>query len=110
MSKVVWGVTIFIVSAFVFSFLEFESSLGKIDSLIQPLVFAATLSICLCLPRFKKIILLTALSLLIVMILTYVFDQINLSNWIGSLGFGMLVTTVAAYLPELIKRGCIEKF
>lgn len=110
MFKVVLGVIIFIVSLFVFSFLEFESSLGKIDSLIQPLIFAATLSIGLCLPRFKKIILLISLSFLMVMIFTYVFNQINLSNWIGSLGFGMLVITVATYLPELIKRGYIEKF
>lgn len=110
MFKVAWGVIIFIVSVFVFSFLEFESTLGKIDSLIQPLVFAATLSICLSLPRFKKFILLISLSFLMVMIVTYVFSQINLSNWIGGLGFGMLVITVATYLPELIKRGYIEKF
>ena len=104
------GTIIFFVSIFIFSFLEFESSIIKIDTFIQPLIFAATLSISLCLPQLKKIVLAVSLLLLAVMILIYLFNMIEIANWIGSLGFGMLFVILSTYLPELLKRGYIEKF
>lgn len=110
MFKVVQGIIIFTVSLFVFYFLEFESSLAKVESLIQPLFFAASLAICIIRPHFRKIILIASVILLAVMIFTYLFNQINIANWIGSLGFGMLFIILATYLPELLRRGYIEKF
>ena len=104
------GIIVFIVSIFIFSMLEFESSIDKIDTLIQPLIFALTLTIAIVLPRFRKNILLLSIVLLIVMVLTYLFNMISISNWIGGLGFGMLVVTLFSYLPQLIKKGHIEKY
>lgn len=104
------GIIIFVVSAFIFSLLEFESSLYKIDTLIQPLIFALTLTCSITLPKFRKTILLISIGLLVIMVLTYLFNMISISNWIGGLGFGILVVTLITYLPGLIKRGYIEKY
>lgn len=110
MFKIIQGIIIFIVSLFVFYFLEFESSLAKVESLIQPLFFAATLSICIIRPHFRKIILIASAILLAVMIFTYLFNQLNIANWVGSLGFGILIVTIASYIPELVKKGYIERY
>lgn len=104
------GTIIFFVSIFLFSFLEFESSIIKIDTLIKPMIFAATLSISIVLPKLRKIILFLSLLLLAVMVLIYLFNMIEIANWIGSLGFGMLFIILATYLPKLLERGYIEKF
>ena len=110
MKKISLGIIIFVVTVFIFSLLEFESSPDKINTLIQPLIFSLTLTISIVLPRFRKHILLLSIVLLIVMVLTYLFNMISISNWIGGLGFGMLVVTFFSYLPQLIKRGYIDKY
>lgn len=103
-------IIIFVVSMVVFFLLEYESSLVKLNSLIQPFLFAATLSICITKPNFRKKLLLISLMFLMIMVFIYLFNNINLANWTGGLGFGMLVVIISTYIPELIKRGHIEKF
>lgn len=103
-------IIIFVVFMVVFSLLEYESSLAKLNSLIQPFLFAVTLSISISLPHFRKIQLFIAFLLLLAMVFTYLVNQINVSNWLGSLGFGILILTIFSYIPELIKKGYIERY
>lgn len=110
MKKFFLGIIIFVSAALIFSLLEFESSFDKFGTLIQPLIFALTLTVSIFLKHIRKVILSISIALLIIMILTYLLNMINISNWIGGLGFGILIVTLASYLPELIKKGYIEKY
>lgn len=60
--------------------------------------------------KLRRFSLALAYGMLILMIFLYLVDQLNLSNIIGSAGFAILIITLLTYLPELIKKGCLEKF
>lgn len=57
----------------------------------------------------RKYSLILSLSSLFLMIVFYLIGQLDTANWFGSLGFGLLVITVIFYLPELFKKGYINK-
>lgn len=78
--------------------------------LIQPVIFALTGVIATFFLRKRKLILIISLSLLSLMIFAYLLSLMDISNWLGSLGFGMLFITIFSYLPQVIKRGYVEKF
>ncbi len=109
MFKIIKVIIIFAVSIIVFSFLEYETSLNKIPTLMQPLFFSITLSVCLLWPRFRKIFIFCALIFLTIMIFTYLLNILDIAEWIGSLGFGMLVITIISYSNDFIKKGYIER-
>ncbi len=60
--------------------------------------------------KIRRIILVLSLALLFLMVIIYLFNNIELANLIGSIGFGMFVTVVITYTPELIRKGYIERF
>ncbi len=93
-----------------FTFLEFGLEIDKITQIIQPFIFALSAVICFLYTRLRRLILIGSLVLLIVMILTYLFDKLDFANWIGSLGFGIFTIVIFSYLPNLTKKGCIEKY
>ncbi len=109
MFKIIKVIIIFVVSMTVFSFLEYETSLNKIHTLIQPLFFSITLSICLVWPSFRKIFIFCALIFLTIMIFTYLLNILDIAEWVGSLGFGMLVITLISFSGDFIKKGYIER-
>lgn len=79
-------------------------------NLIQPVVFATMATLCFFYPSLRRYILIVALVLLILMVFTYLINKLDLSNWVGSLGFGILAILVFSYTPQLIKKGFIEKY
>lgn len=80
------------------------------SNFIQAVIFALTTVICIFYSPFRKYILIAALVLLILMIITYLISTLDLSNWIGTVGFGILAIVVFSYIPQLIKRGYVEKY
>lgn len=101
--KLIKGIVIFFTSLGLFTFLEFGSS-------NFPLLFAVTLSLSVTMPNFRKKLLLISFVLLLLMVLFYLFNNLAQANWIGAAGFGMLVLVIFTYIPELIKRGHIERY
>lgn len=85
--------------------LDFEGS-----DFIQPVIFAIAATICIFYSPFRKYILIIATALLTLMVATYLINKFDLSNWIGSLGFGAFTIVVFSYIPQLIKKGHIEKY
>lgn len=79
-------------------------------SVIQPIIFALSATVNILYRTYTKLLLIVSLSLLSLMIIAYLFNQLNFSNWIGSLGFGLFIITIFSYLIELIKKGYIEKY
>ena len=94
----------------IFFVLDFGFSFNHISQVIQPLIFATTAAICILYPYYKKPILFVSQVPLFLMIVTYLIKMLDFSNWIGSLGFGMLFITIFSYLPQIFKKGYIEKF
>lgn len=77
---------------------------------IQPVIFAVTATICIFFPFLRKYLLMVSLTLLIFMILTYLFNLFDFANWTGNLGFGILAIVVFSYIPQLLKKGYLEKY
>ena len=100
-------ITIFL--TFLFTFLN-DGEINQLGQIFQPFIFALTFSVGFFLPSLRKLFLTIAISLLALMIFIYFFNLLDISNWIGSLGYGMLLMVTFTYLPEFIKKGYIEKF
>lgn len=98
---------IFIILSFGLNVNLLEIALFKF---IQPVIFAVAAAICIFFTFLRKYLLMVSLALLIFMILTYLFNLFDFANWTGSLGFGILTIVVFSYIPQLIKKGYIEKY
>lgn len=99
-----------VVLAYIFIILNIGVKINQISQVIQPLIFAVSVVICIFSSKFRKYIIQLSLVLLLFMVLSYLFNFLEISNWVGSLGFGLLFITVFSYVPKLIKKGYIEKF
>lgn len=92
----------------IFLWLENGFSVKTPVDLVKPIIFSLALFLSLG-DMYKKILLIVTLFLLFLMVVFYLFWKIDLSNWFGSLGFGMLIIYTLGYFPELLKRGFVEK-
>lgn len=108
--KYFWFVLIFLISFVIFMILEYGRFTTLITELIHPIIFSTISSWIFILPSSRYTILLFSLFSFLVMAVFYLFQLVEIANWIGSLGFGILVITVVSCLPQLIKKGFIEKF
>ena len=88
--------------------LESGFTLRDGDELIKSIIFAVSLFVSL-FATYKKFILWISIVLLLIMILLYLLWQIPLSNMFGSIGFGMFLIFILSYIPDLIKKGFVEK-
>lgn len=109
-NKIILIPLFFFIFSYIFLVLNSGGVIKQLGQLIQPALFAASCIICIFFPKKRKNIIYTALTLLVLMVLTYLFNFLETSNWTGSLGFGLLLITVFSYIPELIKEGFIKKF
>ncbi len=106
--KIILIPILIVIFTFSFTFLEIGLEIHKITQIIQPFIFALSAVLCILYNSLRRLILKISLVLLALMVLTYLFDNLDFANWIGSLGFGMLVIVIFSYLPILIKKGYIE--
>lgn len=88
--------------------LESGFSLRNGDELLKSIIFAFSLFIALT-NKFKKFLLKIATIMLVIMVILYLFWQIPLSGFFGSIGFGILSIFVLSYIPDLVRKGYIEK-
>lgn len=101
-------IAIFIFFTLFFILIDGEWPVENFYKIIQPLIFSLSVLIIILKPSLKKNLLFISGSMLLLMIIFYLFNQLMIANWIGSLGFGIVVITIAGYLPEIIQRGYIE--
>ncbi len=99
---------IFLLSLPVFIWLETGFSINSASDLIKPAIFGLSLTSSLNNIR-RRVFLIFSLGLFGLMVLFYLFWQIEVSNWFGSLGFGILLAYFIGLLPEITKKGFIEK-
>lgn len=94
----------------VFTVLNSGLKVNQLNQIIQPLAFALSATSCILFPNIRTNLIKGSLYILLSMVLVYLFNMLDIANWLGSLGFGVLFITIISYLPQLVKRGSIEKF
>lgn len=77
------------------------------DSLFQTLFFTLITMILVFQPRLKKAFVILSVMLFIIMVVFSILDIIDIANFFGSLGFGILIISSLFYLPKLLKHGYI---
>lgn len=107
-NKLLISIVIFSVSLPIFIWLESGFAIKSAHDLIKPFIFSLSLAVSFN-NFYKRILLIFSLILLGIMIFLYLLWKIDLSNWFGSLGFGILTIYVLGYIPELFKKGYVEK-
>lgn len=105
--KYLWGVLIFAVCSLVFMILEYGRLTFLMDELIQPVIFAFTVTVVFLNGKLRHLVLWFLGVSLILMVLFYLFNLLSVSSWVGSLGLGILVILIFSHLPNLIKYGHI---
>jgi len=110
LTKIIFIPILFIFFVFIFTILDTGMEVNQLVLLIQPVIFALSAVIGIFFNALRKAILIISLALLSLMVFTYLLNLLEISNWIGSLGFGMLIIVIVSYLPNLIREGFIHKY
>lgn len=92
-----------------FSLIEFEPLNQVTSKYFQSFIFVLTFITVTLKPKFRKKILYLAPFLLFVMVGFYLVQKIVLANSLASMAIGILFITSLSYLPEIIKKGFVEK-
>lgn len=93
-----------------FNFLEYGLVWNRLDQFIYPIILTVITYAILFIPKLRKLSLIVSFILFLSMILFYLINQLSLSDSFGSFGFSLLLITLTVYLPQMIKKGFIEKF
>ncbi len=108
--KIFIALVLVIILTIIFTILDSGLRIKQLNLLIQPLIFALVATISFLFGSYRKLLLFFSANLLSLMIITYLFNLLDAANWVGSLGFGILIIVFCSYIPVLIKRDHIEKF
>lgn len=108
--KYLWTAFVFSISLIIFMILEYGHITLSISEIIQPLFFASIVTLIFLRSKLRRYIFWFSSTLLILMIILYIFNLLLFANWVGGLGAGIMVILITSYLPEIIKKGYIEKF
>lgn len=108
-TKAIFASILFTLLFFVFSLTEFAQLNPIMNKYFQSLVFSATLVISFFVHKLRIKLFYISFFILALMVLFYLMDNLDLSNSSASIGIGMLLIVSLSYLPELIKKGYMEK-
>lgn len=96
-------------SFFLFNMVEFEPLNKASNKYFQSAVFTLTLVLSAFWSKLRIKLFYVAFSILSLMIGAYLLQRIDWSNALASIGIGMLLITVLSYLPQIVKKGYVEK-
>lgn len=99
----------FFIFLIVFYIFEHGFIFDSFDKFIGPVLLSGLTVMMLLKPNLKRRILLLSSILLILMILFYILNIPNWSKNTGDFGFSLLIVTIFLYLPQIIKKGYIER-
>ncbi len=108
--KAIFMPIILVLFFLLFTTLDSGGDYSHIDLLIQPGIFAMILTLSIFYARFRKYFVVAAVILQAILVITYLLQMWEVSNWFGSLGFGILLISVFSYIVMLIKKGRIDRF
>lgn len=99
----------FILLFIFFSWLESGLNFSDLRFLLQPLIFAFLTILLFKRPVVRFLFFLMIGFSILLMIVFYVFNLINLSAFFGSNCLALLLILIFFYLPQMVKKGYIEK-
>lgn len=112
--KVIKNIAKFVILPFclivIFNFLEYGLIWDDVYKFLYPLLLAGIFMLNIQVPRFRHLFLILSYCMLALMVLLYLANHLDLSNSVGSIGLAILIITLFAYLPELIKEGYLKNF
>lgn len=92
-----------------FNIFEYGLVWDKFNKYLYPIVLTAASMANLFVPKARKFSLGLAFGMLGLMVLFYLSDNLNRANTVGSFGFALLLIVILSLLPQLIKKGYIER-
>jgi len=107
-NKLLIFILVYIVSLPIFIWLESGFVIRSMADFIKPLLFSLSLVISLS-DFYRKYLLITSLTFLGLMVVFYLFWKIDIANFFGSVGIGILTISFLGYFPKLLKNGFVEK-
>lgn len=108
-TKIIFILIISVVSFLIFSGIEFEPLNQLGNKYLQSFIFSATLAISLIKPSLKLKLFYLGFFFIFLTVSFYLFGRLALSNSFASIGIGILFIVCLTYLPELFKKGFVEK-
>lgn len=94
----------------IFHILENGFNFDSLQKLSVPFLLSLFTMLMIFKPNFKRYALFLLGISLILMILADLFNLIIFSKSVGEFGLSLLVITIFLYLPQIIKKGHVEKF
>ena len=92
-----------------FNMFEYGLVWDKVDKFLYPTLLTAASMMNFFIPKTRRFSLGIAFGMLILMVVLYLSNNLNLSNIIGSFGFALLLIVILSLFPQLIKKGYIER-
>lgn len=108
-TKIMFAPLLFVIMFFIFNFIEFEQLNPTGNKYLQSFIFSSTAVISIFMPKHRNKLFLASFFLLFLMAVFYLTNKLTLSNSLASIGIGMLSLTAFSYLPQIFKKGYIEK-
>lgn len=93
-----------------FNILEYGFEWNRPGKYIYPVILTIFTMVIFLKKDTRKYILIFSVLVFSLMIFFYLLIDVNLANTIGSFGFALLLIVVASYIPQIIKKGFVEKF
>lgn len=107
--KIIFILIISVISFVIFSGIEFEPLNQVTSKYLQAFIFSATLAISFIKPLWKLKLFYLGFFFIFLMVTFYLFGRLALSNSLASIATGMLFIVALTYLPEIFKKGFVEK-
>lgn len=107
--KIIFILIIFVSSFLIFNLIEFTLLNQSMSKYLQSLIFSTILVLSLFQPKLRIKFIFTSFFLIFAVILLYLINQLSLSNALASASLGMITIVLFTYLPQLIKKGFVEK-
>lgn len=95
---------------FVFGFFLMLNSgfkFDSLDSLFQTIFFTLMTLLLIFQTWLRQGFVILSIILLVIMVVFFTLDFIDIANFFGSLGFGTLIISSLFYLPKLLKYGYV---
>lgn len=92
----------------IFLFINTDMSFRINQNLLQAVTFSLVAYLLILRSSYKKFFLIISNSFLVFMAMFFIFNNIELANFFGSLGFGIFLLSLIFYIPQIVKSGYIR--
>lgn len=107
--KIITAIIVLIISFLTFNILEYELLYSLGNKYILSSFFSLGLTFALFIPKLRFKLIILSFILLFLTTFLYLAGQMGLANFLASGGIGLMALVLFSYLPEIFKKGYVEK-